>query len=391
MNVLFVSPAFPPPFVLFCEALESAGARVLGLGDVPSGALGPRLSRALADYACVDLDDDDGVVRAVAGLVARHGRIHHVDSLNEHWLPLEARIRLDFNVPGVRPDETTAFTSKTIMGERFLDAGLAPPISRRVETAEEIRAFARERGFPILVKPDVGVGAEGVHDAADEAGLEVLLAAATTAGAVVQEYVRGKLVTFDGLTDREGRVVFAASATYAAGVMELSKGGLDVVYQVRREIPSEVRRVGERVLAAFDVRGRFFHIEMFELPDGSVRPLEINMRPPGGFSVDLMNFAGDVDLYRAWAAVVTGHRPPALPSELRYATAHVGRRRWHRYLRDEAEIARALGPALVASPWMPPLIGEKMGSPVFLVRHEDESELARLVGLVLERAPGLAG
>jgi hypothetical protein len=386
LNVLFVSPAFPPPFVLFCEALREAGARVLGIGDVPPPALGWRLHDVLADYVFApDLDDDDAVLRAVAGLVHRNGRIDHVDSLNEHWLDLEARIRLDFNVPGARPAETASWRSKTGMGERFARAGLAPPISRPVAGAADVRAFARDHGFPVLIKPDVGVGADGVHVADDEASLERLLAAIPVRGAVAQEYVRAKLVTFDGLADRDGRVVFASSARYAAGVMELSRDGLDVVYHVRRSVPAEVRRVGERVLEAFEVRGRFFHIELFELDDGTVRPLEINMRPPGGFSVDLMNFAGDVDLYRAWAAVVVGAQPAALPATLPYASAHVGRRPWHRYRREPHEIVDALGSALVASPWMPPLLAEKMGAPVFLVRHEDEAELGRLVALALER------
>lgn len=387
MNVLFISPAFPPPFVLFCEALRDAGANVFGLGDVWPGAVGERLRRSLTEYVFVpDLGDDDAVVRAVAGLVHRHGRLHHVDSLNEHWLELEARIRVDFNVAGARPAETSSWRSKTEMGERFTAAGLRPPVSRRVESADEVRSFARERGYPILVKPDVGVGAEGVHDAQDEFALEALLASVPIVGAVAQEYVKGSLVTFDGLTDRDGRVVFASSATYAAGVMELSRDRLDVVYHVRRAVPDEIRRVGQAVIDAFAVRGRFFHVELFQLPDGTVRPLEINMRPPGGFSVDLMNFAGDVDLYRAWAAVIVGAAPAALASELPYASAHVGRRSWHRYAHTESEVARALGPALVGSPWMPPLLAEKMGSPVFLLRHEDEAELARLVGIALARA-----
>jgi len=387
VNVLFISPGFPPPFVLFCEALRAAGANVLGLGDIPAGALGDRLHRVLSDYAFVpSLADDDAVLRAVAGLVHRNGRIEHVDSLNEHWLDLEATIRADFNVPGPRSVETTSWRSKTAMGERFTRAGLSPPISQRVERPDDVRAFARTQGFPILVKPDVGVGAAGVHDATNDAALEMLLATVPVTGAVVQEFVTGRLVTFDGLADRDGRLVSASSATYVAGVMEFSRDRLDVEYHVRRIVPPEVRRVGEVILEAFDVRGRFFHIEMFELADGSVRPLEINMRPPGGFSVDLMNFAGDVDLYRAWADVLMGRCPARFADEQRYATAHVGRRPWHRYRRDGDEVARALGPALVASPWMAPMIAEVMGSPVFVVRHESEEELARLVALALERA-----
>ncbi|RYE91129.1 MAG: carboxylate--amine ligase, partial [Myxococcales bacterium] len=41
MNVVFLSPHFPPHFHLFCAALRRRGGRALGLGDSPSGTLAP--------------------------------------------------------------------------------------------------------------------------------------------------------------------------------------------------------------------------------------------------------------------------------------------------------------------------------------------------------------
>jgi biotin carboxylase len=384
LNVLLLSPHFPPPFRDFARALRERGVRVLAIGDAPREALHPALRADLAEYAFVpDLHREGDVFGAAQGLVARHGGISAIESHNEHWLGLEARLREAFDVPGPRPTEVAVWQSKTAMGERFAAAGLHPPRSRPVAEAHEVRAFAAEHGFPILVKPDVGVGAGGVHEVRDAAQLEALLAEPLGA-AVVQEFVEGALVTFDGLVDGSGTPVFTASFRYAAGVMEFLRDRLDVVYHARRATPPHVAEVGLRALGAFGLRSRFFHIELFELPDGRVRPLEINVRPPGGWSLDLMNFAADVDLYAAWAAVVAGDAVAPISEPHRYFAAHVGRREERRYRRSTAELTAALGPALMACPTVPEAIGKAMGDPIFLVRHEDEAALLDRVALILE-------
>jgi len=40
MNVVFLSPHYPPSYRHFCAALRARGAKVFGLGDVTHGALG---------------------------------------------------------------------------------------------------------------------------------------------------------------------------------------------------------------------------------------------------------------------------------------------------------------------------------------------------------------
>lgn len=385
MRLLFVSPQFPPNFWLFCRSLKEIGVTVLAVGDTHPAELAPDVARHLDEYAFVaDLHATDDVIEAARGLQARHGAIGAVESHNEHWLGLDARLRAALGVAGPTPDEVAGWQSKSRMSERFLAAGLDPPRTARVHGPDGVRRFVEDHGLPVIVKPEVGVGASGARAARDEAELAALLRD-DVSDVVVQEQLTGELVTYDGLAGPDGAILFASSFRYVAGVLELSRDGLDVVYHARRDVSPAVADAGLRAVRAHDLRGRFFHVELFELPDGRVRPLEINVRPPGGWSIDLMNFAADVDLYRMWAAAVAGHpvTPIALPH--RYFAAHVGRRSWRRYRRTAEEAARALGLALVGMPDVPRIFGEAMGAPVFLLRHEDERELERLIALVLER------
>lgn len=80
-----------------------------------------------------------------------------------------------------------------------------------------------------------------------------------------------------------------------------------------------------RVIAAFPTQSRFFHCEFFRLTEdkeglgkrGDLIGLEVNMRPPGGYTPDMMNYANDIDVYKIWANMVAydhgyfdpSHRP----------------------------------------------------------------------------------
>ncbi len=386
MNLLFLSPHFPAGFWLFCRALAERGVGVLGIGDAHPAALRPELGRHLRDYVHVpDMHREDEVLAAARGMIARHGPVRAVESHNEYWLRLEARVRVALGVPGPTPEDVDGWQSKSRMGDRFVVAGLDPPRSVRVKSADGLRAFVRDHGLPVIVKPDVGVGAVGARAARDEAELASVLAE-DLSGAVVQEQLVGDLVTFDGLAAADGTILFASSFLYSAGVLELGRDRLDVVYHARRSIAPAVADAGARAVGTFRLRSRFFHVEVFQLPDGRVRPLEINVRPPGGWSIDLMNFAADIDLYRMWAGVVAGDAVAPVTPPHRYFSAHVGRRAEVRYRRSLEEVAAALGPALMAVPDVPRIFGEVMGSPVVLLRHADEAELERLIALVVERA-----
>ena len=62
--------------------------------------------------------------------------------------------------------------------------------------------------------------------------------------------------------------------------------GADMWYWIDREIAPDLDEVGRRLVRAFDVRERPFHFEFFRRPDGSLAALEVNMRQPGGITVD---------------------------------------------------------------------------------------------------------
>jgi len=382
LNVVFISPNFPPQYLLFCEALRSRGHRVLGIGDSRWEDLHPDLRASLAEYFYVPrLEHYPDMLRALGYLTWKHGKIDRLDSLNEHWLPVEARLREDFNVPGLRPAQTDRLRRKSGMAEIFLAAGIPAPALEKVTGADQVRSFVSRVGLPVVFKPDVGMGAVGAFKVSTREQLEAALAMPLE-GLVVQGFSPGRITTYDGLTDATGDVVFESSLVYGAGIMESTTEGLDVAYWTRRDLPPALVELGRRTVTAFGLRERFFHIEFFELPDGGYRALEVNLRPPGGFTTDMMNWSCDTDVYQLWAATLGGGVLEGFAYEHRYFCAHLARRTQKRYRLSHDELVRALGPGLLVYRELPPPISAAMGDFIYMVRYAELADLQEAVRLV---------
>jgi biotin carboxylase len=357
----------------------------LGLGDTAPHEIGP-LADAVTEYRAVrDMNVYEDVLRATASFIARYGRIDRIDSLNEHWLPLEAKLREDFNVPGPKPAELDKHRSKSGMRELFKAAKVKCTEGERVVNADQVRAFAKRVGYPLVFKPDVGVGAWSTFKVASDAELEAALQKSLD-GFVVERFAKGRLISYDGLADRTGRPMFETSHIYSTGVMDVVNEQLDVWYYNRRKIPLRLREIGVEVLKAFGVRERFFHLELFEEPDGGYRALEINLRPPGGFTTDMMNYSSDADVYALWAQLVAGRDMSGYMNELKYHCAHISRRNSMRYRVPHHEVVQRLGSQLVLYRTMPAALSGAMGDHEYLVRDEDEVNLLKSIEMVAERA-----
>ena len=270
------------------------------------------------------------------------------------------------------------------MAEVFRLAGVPCPEGIRCDDAAAVRDFARRHGYPLVFKPDSGSGSVETFRVESDVELEAALLR-SLANHIVQPFVEGVITTFDGLLDGSGSIVFCTSHTYDEGIMQVRSGVLDGHYCSRRVIPSALEDVGRRALRAFGLRERFFHLEFFARPDGSYVALEMNVRPPGGFTVDMMGYAADVDVYDLWSAVLMDQVPPGFTYQPRYFTAHAGRRAERIYFWSEEELARDLGSVIVAVRDVPRAFAPTMGDVAYLLRHERLETLAKAVHEVQRR------
>ena len=309
MNVLMFSPGFPAEMPYFTRGLARVGARVLGLGDQPPELLPEAARSSLADYLRVqDLFDEHAVVEAVQRWAERTP-IDRVECLWEPGMILAARLREALSLPGMTVEETIPFRDKSAMKQVLDAAGIRTPRHRRARTAEAMREGAEAIGFPLCVKPIAGAGSADTYRVDDAEQLEVVAQKTAHVPEVsVEEFIEGEEYTFDTICSG-GNIHYHNVAWYrprpliARSEEWISPQTVNLRAIDAPQVAPGIE-MGHAVLKALGFRTGFTHMEWFLKADGEAVFGEIGARPPGARSVDIMNYASDIDVYTGWAEAV---------------------------------------------------------------------------------------
>lgn len=315
MNVVMISPGFPLEQAYFTRALSRAGARVIGVGDMPPHALPPEASEHLAHYEHVQLADPGSVLAALRGL-SRFASIDQVECLWEPYVELAAQIREHLGVPGMSVQQARTFRDKGAMKQVLDEAGIRTPRHTAATTPHEVWEAAERIAYPLIVKPIAGAGSADTYRIdSDEQLAEVLPRLRHVRTVSVEEFIEGEEYTYDTVCGG-GELLFENVGWYLPKPLEArSHEWISPVTVSLRDIEADHlaggRAMGQEVLKALGFTAGFTHMEWFLTPSGEPVFGEIGARPPGARSVDIMNYGTDGDLFAAWAeAVLTGTTRP---------------------------------------------------------------------------------
>ena len=387
MNLVFISPHFPDSYWQFCAGAKRNGINVLGIADTPWEQIPEHLRRNLTDYYRVNnLEDYSEVYRAVAWFAHKWGKIDWIESNNEYWLEQDARLRTDFNVTtGIRTDRIASIKNKSEMKKYYREGGI--PTARQIKCSEgeaKVRAFVRKTGFPVIAKPDNGVGATGTFKLHDAQELENWFRdhAQNYGLFVIEEFITGLLVSYDAIFNDKMEPVFENNTVFPTPVMDIVHGNLDTCYWTNKTVPAKLAAIGRKTVRAFNIRNRFVHLEFFQLDrdreglgkKGDYVGLEVNMRPPGGFTPDMMNFAHSTDVFQIWADMVAfGERRKDFGEQ--FYCAYVGRRDVHTYRHSHEEVLQKYGNAITLCTRMSAALADDLGDQVYIARLSTKAEI----------------
>lgn len=384
-NFIMISPHFPDNFATFALRLKEAGINTLGIADAPYEQLSDTVRSSLTEYYRVDSMDDYGqMYGAVAFFQKKYGPIYRIESHNEHWLSLDARLRTDFGVFGYKASDVDKIRLKSKMKEIFRGCGLPAAGGRVFSDRKDAFELAESLGFPVVIKPDCGVGAGDTFKIKDEEDLETFFATKHPETSYIMEaFIQGDTVTFDGLTDQDGKIVFYSTLIYNTSVLDILEDNTDMFFFIPRHVPQDLIEIGSKIVKAYDVRERFFHFEFFRTrPDGELIPLEVNMRPPGGTTIDMFNYVNDFDIFREYANLVKENEFKA-SAGFHYYCAYVSRRySRHAYLYSNDEIRGHLGRDLISIQSLPGVFAGIMGDEGYLVRSPSQDEMLRHIDYI---------
>ena len=392
MNFVYVSPAFPKNFYNFCDRLKQRGVTVLAIGDTPYGELTEELKNSVDDYYQVySMEDYNEMVKAMGYFIFHYGHIDWLESNNEYWLEQDARLRTDFNITtGIHTNHIEDIKCKSQMKKFYEEAGVKTARYHLTTTFEEGKKFIKEVGYPVVVKPDNGVGAAATYKISNEEELKIFYETEHPTQYIMEEFVNGLIISYDGIANLDKEVLFETSHVFPNPIMDVVNDASSMYYYSLREIPYDLKKAGRACVKAFYTAGRCFHMEFFRLlvdkeglgKKGDIIGLEVNHRTPGGYTPDMMNYANDVDIYAIYADMVTkgysdySHERP-------YHCVYCGRRDGLSYARSHDEVVSRYQFDLVMCERMPDILAGAMGNFIYTARFKTMEEVNEFVEYTL--------
>lgn len=383
-NFVFISPNFPMTYWKFCRELRNNGIRVLGIGDSPYDDLMQELKDSLHEYYKVSsLENYDEVFRAVAFFTFKYGKIDWLESNNEYWLMQDAALRTEFNITtGPKNDDIDKIKYKSVMKKYYAKAGLPTARYHLVESLEDALDFAHMVGYPVVVKPDNGVGANNTFKLTCDGDVEWFIREKDEAVYIMEEFVKGYVQTYDAIIGSQGQPLFESGNITPNSLMDIVNDNGDCIYFLVKDLPENILDAGHRTVEAFGVKSRFVHLEFFVLYEdqeglgkkGDVLGLEVNMRPSGGYTPDMYNYSQETDVYKIWADMVAFDWNTKGTGNHHYC-AYYGRRDFRRYKLDDYEVMMKYGDKMVMHGRIPEALSGAMANQMYVANFDTEAEM----------------
>ena len=401
------------PVVLFAAPILSENAArmiaaIAGLPDVRTGVISqapledlpPPVRAQVSHWRVVDVLDTAQLKEAVRQLEARLGPVDRLVAAYEQLQVPLAEVREQRGIAGLPADAARNFRDKARMKSLLRDAGLPCARHRLATSPEEAVGFARELGFPLVVKPPAGAGAQATTKVDDANALRGAVESASPSAdrpVLLEEYMSGHEHSFETVSI-EGRAVWHSLTHYYPSPLEVLRNPwIQWCLMLPREVEEaqydDIRSAAFRALQVLGMGTGLTHMEWFRRPDGTIAISEVAARPPGAQIMTVISRAHDFDAVAAWARLMVLDEFSAPPR--RYAVGAA-------YLRGQGngggrvkaihgldQVERELGSLVVdfklPAPGQTPT-GSYEGEGFIILRHPEtavvQRALQRLVSLV---------
>jgi hypothetical protein len=384
-NFILVAPIFPYTFYQFAIGLKQHGFRVLVIGDVQDDYLSQPLVANMDGYYFVkDMNHYPNLQEAVRYFINRFGPIDYLESNIEYWLQFDAQLREDFQIShGLRPKELRTFQSKSSMKQFYKKAGVPAARYQLLTTLDSAIQFAKEVKYPLFVKPDIGVGSQISYQLRNEDQLKDFFLRKPSQDFILEEFIEGEIFSFDGMTNDQSEVVFFTGHQFPNNIASIVNEDAETYYLTLKTLPDALIKAGKASVKAFGIRQRFFHFEFFRLTQdyphlgkrGTFIALEANLRPPGGYTMEMINYANSVNAYHIYTDVIATNQWVSNSVKPTFFCAKAARKNHHQYRHDFQSIRQKFGTHLVFENAYPHPISIALGDYFFLAKFQTKEEV----------------
>jgi phosphoribosylaminoimidazole carboxylase (NCAIR synthetase) len=311
--VAFVAPYLLDATTRFVQAAARLPDTELALVTCePEGNMPSELRRSLAAHWRIDDALDAGqITTAVQAIGERIGRVQRLLAVLEQLQIPVAQARERLSIAGMDVGTARNFRDKAQMKSVLRAAGVPCARHRLADSAAAAVGFAKEIGFPLVVKPPAGSGAKSTFRLDDADDLRVWLHAAPPSPgrlALLEEFLTGDEGSYDSVMV-DGQIIWDSVSSYLPTPLEVLRNPwIQWMVLMPREIGGPeyagIRAIAPTALRALGLHSGLTHLEWFRRPDGTVAVSEVAVRPPGAQITSMLCYAHDFDLYGAWAQLM---------------------------------------------------------------------------------------
>jgi Carbamoyl-phosphate synthase L chain, ATP binding domain len=316
-HVVFVAPRFLENTNRYVRAFAALDGVTLSVVSAdPEAAIPAELRPRIAGhYGVADPLDAAQLTTAVRAIGRGVGPVDRLTgALEQLQLPM-AEVRDALGLEGMSVEIARNFREKDRMKAVLRAAGVPVAKSALAESLDDVRRFIERTGFPVIVKPQAGLGSRATYRVEGEADL----AALRSFPVQVEEFVRAREHTCETVTVR-GQPVWRSGTRYFPSPLEVLETPwvqYCVLLPREEDDPTWTRfhPINAAALEALFGAQRdsaaataLTHMEWFLREDGSALVNEVGARPPGVHIMPMMGLAHETDFIADWAELIAFDR-----------------------------------------------------------------------------------
>lgn len=209
----------------------------------------------------------------------------------------------------------------------------------------------------------------------------------------MEEFIEGDICSYDAIVNSEGDPLFESMTAWPPSIMDIVNEQRELTYYTVDQVPEKLKEMGRATVKAFEVKSRFVHMEFFRLTKarkglgeiGDFVGLEVNMRPAGGYTPDMMNYAHSTDVYQIWADMVAFNRRALPESGDDHFCVYASRRDQYSYKHSHEEILSRYGSQIVMCERIPEVLAGAMGNQMYTAHAANEEATKEFIRFVTEK------
>ena len=178
-------------------------------------------------------------------------------------------------------------------------------------------------------------------------------------------------------------------------IMDIVNDNDNSIYYIIKDLPEDTRAAGRAVVKSFGVKSRFVHFEFFRMTEnqasmgekGQIVALEVNMRPCGGFTPDMINFARSTNVYKIWADMIA-FGGTDMPVGEHYYCPFAGRRDGKNFVYSHEQIMQKYQKNIKMVDRIPDALSGAMGNQMYVATFSTREEMEQFYSDVLAVTDG---